>query len=132
MQLMVELIGVELKLSEVQKSLSSNIYNSNDNKSVPSLHTTCECCLWLPQFQLCVLPIAWWPAACICPDHEVSFQIFFSCSFIKHYMQGTPLVLPATRKVSNINYSLPFKIVFYIGCTMYIKLYITCILYYNI
>ena len=34
-----------------------NNLNSNNNKSVPTLHPhPCECCLWLPQFQLCVLP----------------------------------------------------------------------------
>ena len=51
MQLMVELIGVELKLRSTETNCVVLIEISTD-ESVPTLHTTCECCLWLPQFQL--------------------------------------------------------------------------------
>ena len=55
MQLMVELIGVEFEVSKVQKSLYSNEYYSSNDKCPYTSHHM-QCCLWLPHFQLCILP----------------------------------------------------------------------------
>ena len=55
---MVELIGVELKLGSTETNCVVLIEISTD-ESVPTLHTTCECCLWLPQFQLGQEVLVW-------------------------------------------------------------------------
>ena len=73
---MAELIGVKFKHSKVQNHFPDIVETLT---TLPTLHTTCKCCLWLSQFQLCVLPKRW-PGGSGVDGALVQSHTYFSCT----------------------------------------------------